>query len=85
MHDFSDVGACIPGSRARAGVPGSRARKRQSEARQIGLIPTVEAIDAFAAAKVDCIRLWPKWLGEKSAVAGGVGVAATPAQAPDFA
>jgi len=44
-------------------------RQRLPEARQIGLIPTTQAIDAFAAARVDAIRLWPKWLEDKSTVA----------------
>jgi len=44
-------------------------RKRLPEARQIGLIPTKDAIDGFAAARVDAIRLWPKWLEDKSSVA----------------
>jgi glycerophosphoryl diester phosphodiesterase len=38
------------------------------EARQIGLIPTSDSIDAFAEAKVDMIRLWSKWLDDKSLV-----------------
>jgi len=44
-------------------------RQRLPEARQIGLIPTTDAIDGFAAARVDAIRLWPKWLGDKSSAA----------------
>lgn len=43
-------------------------RKRMPEARQIGLVPTIDAIDAFAAARVDAIRLWPKWLADQSTV-----------------
>lgn len=43
-------------------------RKLLPEARQIGLIPKPEDIDAFAAAGVETIRLWPKWLGDKSLV-----------------
>lgn len=38
------------------------------EARQIGLIPTTDSIDAFADAKVDMIRLWSKWLNDKTLV-----------------
>jgi len=38
------------------------------EARQIGLIPTPDSIDAFADAKVEMIRLWPKWLNDKTLI-----------------
>jgi len=38
------------------------------EAKQIGLIPTADTIDAFAEAKVDMIRLWPKWLGDTTLI-----------------
>lgn len=44
-------------------------RKLLPEARQIGLIPRPETIDAFAAAKVEMIRLWPKWLTDETLVA----------------
>jgi glycerophosphoryl diester phosphodiesterase len=44
-------------------------RKRLPQARQIGLIPTTESLDAFATAGVDAIRLWPKWLAESSVAA----------------
>lgn len=37
-------------------------RKRLPEARQLGLMPKIEDIDSFAAAGVDMIRLWPKWV-----------------------
>jgi glycerophosphoryl diester phosphodiesterase len=43
-------------------------RKYLPEARQIGLIPTPDAIDAFADAKVDMIRIWTKWLDDKTLV-----------------
>ncbi len=45
-----------------------RFRKFLPEARQIGLIPAAKDIDAFAEAKVDAIRIWPKWLADKSLV-----------------
>ena len=45
-----------------------RFRKQLPEARQIGLIPTVHTIDAFADAKVDAIRLWTKWLNDKTLI-----------------
>jgi glycerophosphoryl diester phosphodiesterase len=43
-------------------------RKLLPEAKQIGLIPTPDSIDAFAEARVDMIRLWPKWLGDKALI-----------------
>ncbi|MBI1832775.1 MAG: hypothetical protein HYR84_15140, partial [Planctomycetes bacterium] len=45
-----------------------RFRKLLPEANQIALIPTADSIDAFAEAKVDMIRLWPKWLGDKTLI-----------------
>jgi glycerophosphoryl diester phosphodiesterase len=44
-------------------------RKLLPEARQIGLIPNPEAIDSFAQAGVETIRLWPKWLKDDTLVA----------------
>lgn len=46
-----------------------RFRKLLPEARQIGLIPTPDDIEAFADAGVETIRLWPKWLSDKALVA----------------
>ena len=43
-------------------------RKLLPEARQLGLIPSTTTIDAYAEAGVDAIRLWTKWLGDKSLV-----------------
>ena len=43
-------------------------RKLLPEARQIGLVPTVESIEEFAKAGVETIRLWPKWLVDKELV-----------------
>ncbi|MBI2807680.1 MAG: glycerophosphodiester phosphodiesterase family protein [Planctomycetes bacterium] len=43
-------------------------RKLLPEGKQIGLIPTPDSIDAFAAAGVDMIRLWPKWLNDKTLI-----------------
>jgi glycerophosphoryl diester phosphodiesterase len=37
-------------------------RKVLPEARQLGLLPDPEALDAFAAAGVEMVRLWPKWV-----------------------
>jgi glycerophosphoryl diester phosphodiesterase len=38
------------------------------EARQIGLIPTTDDIDAFSKAGVKVIRLWPHWLDDPTLV-----------------
>jgi glycerophosphoryl diester phosphodiesterase len=43
-------------------------RKNLPEARQIGLIPTTDDIKPFADAGVKMIRLWPKWLDDKTLV-----------------
>jgi hypothetical protein len=43
-------------------------RKLLPEARQVGLIPTPEALEAFAEAGVGVVRLWPKWLADKTLV-----------------
>ncbi|MCE9534395.1 MAG: glycerophosphodiester phosphodiesterase family protein [Planctomycetes bacterium] len=38
------------------------------DARQIGLVPTVDDIKPFADAGVKVIRLWPKWLADETLV-----------------
>lgn len=43
-------------------------RKLVPEARQIGLIPTVQDIEPFAKAGVPVVRLWPKWLSDPALV-----------------
>ena len=43
-----------------------RFRKLLPAAKQLALIPTVDDIEAFADAGVDCIRLWPRWLSENN-------------------
>lgn len=43
-------------------------RKLLPKARQLGLIPTPNDIEAFASAGVKTIRLWPRWLTDKSLV-----------------
>ena len=40
-------------------------RKLLPAARQLGLIPNPDQIEAFAEAGVETIRLWPKWLKDK--------------------
>jgi glycerophosphoryl diester phosphodiesterase len=43
-------------------------RKLLPEARQLALIPTPESLEAFAAEKVEMVRLWPKWLKDDTLV-----------------
>lgn len=45
-----------------------RLRKLLPETRQIGLIPTPGDLEAFAAAGVTTIRLWPRWLDDRALV-----------------
>ncbi|MCA9128048.1 MAG: hypothetical protein KDB22_13225 [Planctomycetales bacterium] len=44
-----------------------RFRQLMPEARQLGLIPTLESMDSFADAGVETIRLWPRWLQDGDA------------------
>lgn len=41
-------------------------RRLLPTARQLGLIPELEQIEAFAAAGTETIRLWPRWLDDES-------------------
>ena len=41
-------------------------RRLLPEARQLGLIPDEDAIEGFARAGVETIRLWPRWLEDRS-------------------
>ena len=43
-------------------------REQLPASRQIGLIPDEDSIEAFAAAGVETIRLWPRWLGNDTLV-----------------
>lgn len=43
-------------------------RQLLPQARQLGLMARPDEIEAYAAAGVEMIRLWPKWLGDKSLV-----------------
>ena len=43
-------------------------RSRLPAARQLGLIPDPESIELFAAAGVETIRLWPRWLSDEGLV-----------------
>ncbi|HXC51901.1 MAG TPA: glycerophosphodiester phosphodiesterase family protein [Candidatus Limnocylindrales bacterium] len=44
-------------------------RSQLPEARQLGLIEDQKDVDAFRAAGVEMIRLWPKWLPDEKLVA----------------
>src|SRR5262249_4251471 len=43
-------------------------KKLLPDARQIGLVPAISDIEAFAAEGVPMVRLWPKWLGDTGLV-----------------
>ena len=43
-------------------------RRLLPEARQLGLVPNPEAIDSFAQAGVEMVRLWPRWLEDATLV-----------------
>ena len=43
-------------------------RELLPEARQIGLVPTPDDIEAFAKTGVKVIRLWPEWLDDPTLV-----------------
>lgn len=45
-----------------------RFRRLLPEAKQLGLIPDPEAIAAFSKAGVETIRLWPRWLSDRSLI-----------------
>ena len=53
---------------ARSVEQAQRFRKLLPQARQLGLIEKPEEIEAYAAAGVEMIRLWPKWLTDTSLV-----------------
>eukprot|EP00913_Durusdinium_trenchii_P035353 g33083.t1 len=45
-----------------------RFRRLLPAAKQLGLIPKPESIEAFAAAGVETIRLWPRWLTDRTLI-----------------
>lgn len=49
-----------------------RFRKLLPEAKQLGLIPAPESIEAFVEAGVETIRLWPKWVAADKSLVGQV-------------
>jgi glycerophosphoryl diester phosphodiesterase len=67
VHRHGEPKRAVVGVRSVAHA--TRMRKLLPEARQIGLVPTLDDIRPFAAAGVTVIRLWPRWLDDKSAVA----------------
>ena len=66
VRKFGEPGKTVLGIR---GVDQAKLmRKLLPEARQVGLVPTTESIEAFVAAGCTTIRLWPKWLADKTLV-----------------
>lgn len=53
---------------ARSVEQAQRFRRLLPQARQLGLIEKPDEIEAYAAAGVETIRLWPKWLTDKTLV-----------------
>ncbi len=53
---------------ARSVEQAKRFRKLLPQARQLGLIEKPEEIEAYAAAGVEMVRLWPKWLSDTTLV-----------------
>ena len=62
IREHGDVKRTIVGVRSVAQA--ERFRELLPEARQLALIPRVDDIEAFAAAGVETIRLWPAWLAD---------------------
>jgi N-acetylneuraminate epimerase len=67
VREFGEPKRVVLGVRS---VPQAKLfRKLLPDARQIGLVPTVDDIEPFAKAGVTVIRLWPKWLSDEANVA----------------
>lgn len=60
IRDYGDPAKTVVG--VRSVEQAIRFREFLPEAKQLGLIPTVEDVEAFANAGVEIIRIWPKWL-----------------------
>lgn len=60
IRKYGDPARTIVGVRSIAQA--ERFRKLLPKARQLPLIPSVDAIEDFAKVGVDVIRLWPRWL-----------------------
>ena len=65
VHRHGDPVRTIVGVRSVAQA--ERFRRLLPEALQLALIPEVDAIEEFAAAGAETIRLWPRWLTESDA------------------
>ncbi|MDA1164275.1 MAG: glycerophosphodiester phosphodiesterase family protein [Planctomycetota bacterium] len=62
IHQHGDPARTIVGVRSVA--QSERFRKLLPTARQLALIPSLDAIEDFANAGADVIRLWPRWLDD---------------------
>ena len=66
VEKYGDPGRTIIGVRS---VEQARMfRSRLPQARQLGLIPSTDAIEPFIEAGVETIRLWPRWLSDTGLV-----------------
>ncbi|NOX55490.1 MAG: hypothetical protein GXP27_13845, partial [Planctomycetes bacterium] len=66
VRRFGDVRRTIVG--VRSVEQAKQFRRLLPEARQLGFLNAPDQIEAFAKAGVDIIRLWPKWLSDRSLV-----------------
>jgi glycerophosphoryl diester phosphodiesterase len=66
VREFGEPKRVVVGVRSVAHV--KQFGKLLPDARQIGLVPTTDDIEAFAKAGVKVIRLWPKWLADEALV-----------------
>ncbi len=66
INEHGDPSGIVVG--VRSVEQAKRFRKLLPKARQLGLIPNQKAIEGFAEAGVETIRLWPKWLTNKTLV-----------------
>jgi len=64
IREYGDPSRTIVGVRSVAQA--KRFRELLPDARQLALIPSPEAIEEFAAAGTDMIRLWPRWLKDSN-------------------
>ncbi len=62
IREYGDPAKTVVG--VRSVEQAIRFRELLPEAKQLGLIPTVEDVEAFANAGVEIIRIWPKWLDD---------------------
>ena len=62
VREYGDPAKTLVG--VRSVEQAKRFRKLLPEAKQLGLIPTVQDVEAFAEAGTEFIRIWPHWLTE---------------------